>query len=57
MIANIANMIEPILPNASLKIKSILGLEKYKWEEENISKDYKISNLEIIYERLDEKNS
>ena len=55
MIANIANMIAPILPHASLKIKEMLGLSKVKWEEEIISGDYKIANLQIIYNRLDEK--
>ena len=54
MIANIANMIAPILPNASKKIKSMLNLEDYKWEEEKISGNYKVNNLEIIYNRLDE---
>ena len=55
MIANIANMIAPILPNASLKIKEMLGLPKFKWEEEIISGDYKIENLQIIYNRIEEK--
>ena len=56
MIANIANMIAPILPNASLKIKNMLSLPKYKWEEEKISGDYKIKDLQIIYGRLDEES-
>ena len=54
MIANIANMIAPILPNASLKIKKMLGLPEFKWEEEKITGDYKINNLQIIYNKLDE---
>ena len=54
MMANIANMIAPILPHASAKIKSMLNLEEYKWEEATISGNYKINNLEIIYNRLDE---
>ena len=52
--ANIANMIAPILPHASSKIKSMLNLDEYKWEEATISGNYKINNLEIIYNRLDE---
>ncbi len=55
MIANIANMIAPILPKASRKIKEMLNLPEYKWEEETISGDYKINNLQIIYNRFDEK--
>ncbi len=54
IIANIANMIKPILPNASKKIKEMLNLPEYKWEEQTISGDYKINNLQIIYDRLDE---
>ena len=54
MIANMANMVKPILPHASAKIKAMLNLQDYKWEEELISGNYKIENLEIIYDRLDE---
>ena len=56
MISNISNMIAPILPNASLKIKQMLELPKYKWEESKMSGNYKITNLEVLYDRLDEKN-
>ena len=54
MIANISNMIAPILPNASLKIKQMLNLPEYKWEEVIISDDYKIDNLQVLYNRIDE---
>ena len=58
MIANIANMIEPILPQASIKIKKMLNLPEYKWEEEQIKGDYIINELNVIYDRLDnQKNS
>ena len=56
MMANIANMIAPILPNASKKIKAMLNLPTYIWKEQSISGDIKINNLEIIYNRLDEKD-
>lgn len=55
MIANIANMIAPILPNGSKKIKSMLNLPEYKWEETDINGDIFINNLNILYDRLDEK--
>ncbi len=54
MIANLANLIEPVLPNASAKLKKMLKLNPYKWEEEIITGDYKISNVEVLYNRLDE---
>lgn len=55
MMANIANLVAPILPHASLKIKEMLSLNEYKWEEEKISGEIKINNLQILYNRIDEK--
>ena len=55
MMANIANLINPIMTDASLKIKKMLGLKEFKWEEEVISGDIKINELELLYERIDEK--
>ncbi len=55
MIANISNMIAPIIPEASKRIKKMLNLPEYKWEEEVISGDYKVNDLQVIYNRLDEK--
>lgn len=48
-------VIEPVLPNASTKIKRMLNLNPYKWEEEMISGDYKLTDVEILYNRLEEK--
>ena len=55
MMANMANIIAPILPKASAKIKTMLGLPKAEWKEANLSGDYQINNLRIIYDRLKEK--
>lgn len=57
MIANLSNLIEPVLPNASTKIKRMLNLNPYKWEEEMISGDYKLADVEILYNRLEEKKT
>ena len=57
MIANLANLIEPVLPNASAKLKKMLKLNPYKWEEEIITGNYKISNVEVLYNRLEEKKT
>jgi methionyl-tRNA synthetase len=54
MMANMANLIAPIMPNASKKIKEMLSLNEYKWQEEEIKGDIKINNLAILYNRLDE---
>ncbi len=53
MMANIANLIAPIMPNTSLKIKEMLSLNPAKWEEEMIKGDIKINNIEILFERID----
>lgn len=55
MIANIANLIAPVCIDASHKIKEMLNLKEYKWEEEVIKGEIKINNLDMLYQRLDEK--
>lgn len=55
MIANISNMIAPIIPNASKRIKNMLGLPEFKWEEETLKGNYTIKDLQVIYNRIDEK--
>lgn len=54
IIANLSNMIYPILTDSAKKIKKILGLDKFVWEETKISGDIKINNLEILYNRIDD---
>ena len=54
MIANIANLIAPIMPKGSLKIKKMLNLDSFKFEEVSISGDIKINDLDILYNRLEE---
>ena len=53
MMANIANLIKPFMPDASDKIKDMLSFADYKWEEEVINGDININNYGIIYERID----
>lgn len=53
MINNISNLICPFMPDASLKIKEMLNLEKYKWEESSISGDIKINNIQLLFERIE----
>ena len=57
MIANISNLKKPIMPDASEKIKKMLGLADYKWDIENIDSNIKINELELLFERIDEKKS
>lgn len=55
IIANIANLIAPIMPNSSLLIKDMLSLNEFKWEEESIKGDIKINNLRMLFNRIDEE--
>ena len=48
-------MIAPIIPNASKRIKNMLGLPEFKWEEETLKGNYTIKDLQVIYNRIDEK--
>ena len=49
MMANIANLIKPFMPDASNKIKDMLSFADYKWEEEVIKGDIKVKNYYIVY--------
>lgn len=54
MISNIANLINPFLPGTSDKIKKMLSLDSFKWEEEVISGNLKINDLKLLFDRIDE---
>ena len=53
MIASISNLIAPIIPKASQKIKDMLNLPKFEWKAPQITGDIKINNLDILYKRID----
>ena len=55
MMANMANLIAPIMMDGSKKIKEMLNLKDFKWEEEKIQGDYKINNLAILYNKKEEE--
>ena len=55
MIANIANMIYPIMKDTSLSIKKMLNLNEYEFEEEMINGDINIKDLELLFERIEDK--
>ena len=55
MIANIANLINPFMPDTSRKIKEMLSLKSYSWTEEVINGDILINDLKLLFERIDDK--
>ncbi len=55
MIANIANLIAPFMPDTSKKIKEILKTNQKCWCEEKIVGDIKLSAVPLLFERIDDK--
>jgi methionyl-tRNA synthetase len=55
MIANMANLIYPFMPKAANRIKTMLNLSSFKWEEEKIHGDIKINNTDLLFTRIETK--
>ena len=53
IMANLSNLLNPFMPSTADKIKSMLNLKPYKWEEYNLSGDIKINNIELLFNRID----
>lgn len=51
-IANIANLIEPFMPNTTNTIKKYLQIEDNKWEYINIDKDIKLDNIQPLFNKM-----
>ena len=54
MMANMANLFAPIMPETCNKIKEKLGLEpnNFEWKETEIGKDLIVKNNDLLFERL-----
>ncbi|HOP65914.1 MAG TPA: methionine--tRNA ligase [Bacilli bacterium] len=55
MINNIANLIHPFIPKASQRIRNILNLPEFKWEETSITGDLRINSNELLFTRIENK--
>lgn len=55
MIANIANLIHPFMPDTSNKIRNMLNLGEFKWSVLDISGDIKINNTDLLFNRIETK--
>lgn len=55
IMANLANLIAPIMSDTSKKIKSMLNLPAFRWQEEKISGEIQLSGINILFERIDDK--
>lgn len=54
IMANLSNLLNPFIPSSADKIKNMLGLKPFKWEEYKLDSDLKINNLELLFNRIDE---
>ena len=52
--ANLSNLLNPFIPSSANKIKNMLGLKPFKWEEYRLDSDIKINHLELLFERIDD---
>ncbi len=55
MIANMANLLDVITPNATKKVEDMLGLTINKWEEVDTSKVKQIKDIKILFNKIDKK--
>ncbi len=52
IIANLANILNPFMPETSLKIKDILDLDSLSWNYTEIEKDLKLKEIEPLFTRM-----
>ena len=52
IIANLANILNPFMPESSLKIKDILDLGDLEWNYIELGKDLKLKEIEPLFVRI-----
>ena len=52
IIANLANILNPFMPESSLKIANILDLGNLTWNYTQIEKDLKLKEIEPLFVRI-----
>ena len=52
IIANLANLFEPVMPENSRKIKEYLNIDISRWEKITIKEDIKLENINPLFERI-----
>ena len=54
IMANLSNLLNPFMPSSADKIKKILNLNAYKWEEYKLDNNLKVNDLELLFDRIEE---
>ena len=52
IIANLANLFDPIMPDTSNKVKEYLNIDISKWEKIIIKEVVKLNNVNPLFERI-----
>lgn len=53
IIANLSNLIEPIMPQTAHKLREYLKIERSFWKQIQIKEKISLDNIEILFERID----
>lgn len=53
VIANLSNLIEPIMPQTSNKLREYLKIERPLWKQLQIKEKISLNNIGILFERID----
>lgn len=56
LIANIANIMEPFMPDSSSKIKKYLNIESDEWKKIVVNKSINLQDINILFDRIEPKN-
>lgn len=52
VIANLSNLLEPIMPETSKKLREYLKIEQPTWEQIQIKAGIQLENIEPLFERI-----
>jgi len=52
IIANLANLYQPFMPDSSIKIKEYLKMDDLKWKKVDVKSGIKIGAVEALFERI-----
>ena len=53
VIANLSNLLEPIMPETSSKLRLFLNIENPSWKQIQIQDEISLENIEMLFERID----
>jgi methionyl-tRNA synthetase len=57
LMANLANLMAPVIPEGSAKIASILPMGELSWKPVQLPTSFELSEVPILYTRIDEKKN